>query len=108
VAFHDIPLLIRRGEYHDRQRGGCRVGADGPQHPDPVEPGELEIEKHHGWLAVRIPLGVGPSCEQVVHRLDTILNHGHLIPDAVYLQCLQHQQNLVGVVFNQQQGPLCL
>ncbi len=78
------------------------VRADEPQHLEPVDLRELQIEQHDGGER---RAGFGPVArKEVFERLRPVSHDGDVVADAAVLEC-EERELLVGrVVFDDQNG----
>jgi hypothetical protein len=102
VSPRPTSVLARRGEYHHRQELRFFIGADALQDFKPVHPGHLQIQQDHLRQDSGVPSRVLPGPKKVIHCLDPVLRHDHLVQDIAFFERPERQFHVIGVVFDQQ------
>src|SRR5581483_11082933 len=81
-----VAFLIRRGEDHDRYEFRSLVCSNPPQHVEPVDLRELQVEEYHRRQLGIDPPGVAALREQVVESFLPVVCDHDLVPNAVLAQ----------------------
>src|SRR5450755_2909396 len=97
ITGDDVFVEFGTGEDHDRDDFGPIAGPDPPEHLQPVDLGELQVEQYEP--------GSRSLCGEKFQRLGTVRGHGDLVEDVVLLQGPERQRHVVGVVLYQQDRP---
>src|SRR6266700_3387062 len=98
VGSGDIGILARGGQHDDRQRTGSGVGANAPQHLQPVDLGELDIQQHKRGVKC-LPGVLG---QEDLEGMRTVGGDDDLVAEVVLPEGPQRERHVVWIVIDKQ------